>query len=196
MKLTLKALPLLALLSISSSMAATVNLGAVLDLRDETQSTDYSVTILSVQTTAQTTDDNSKAFGQWKSCFTRYVNTPPMPLQKYVYVPMSARKDSNGLVTAGERTLEINDSLIADLSQVANELSQKTDGKCKFETSTRIEYRVELKGSKFAVKSDVWISKKGNAMTVTFAQWVGGKLGFAEVTETLPNKTPVQMTAY
>jgi hypothetical protein len=192
----LKAFSLLAFLSISSSMAATVNLGSVIDLSSGIKSTDYSVTILSVQTTAQTSDDNSKAFGHWKSCFTRYENMPPMPLQKYVYVPMSAHKDSNGLVTAGENTLDINDALIADLAQVTNELSQKTEGKCKFEASTRIEFKVELKRSNFTVKSDVWISKKGSAMTVTFAQWVGGNLGFSQVTETLPNKTPVHMTAY
>lgn len=196
MKLTLKALPLLALLTISSSMAATINLGAVLDLREETQSTDYSVTILSVQTSARTTEDNSKVLGQWKACFTRYENNPPMPFQKYVYVPITASKNSNGLVAAGERTLEINDALIADLDQVANELNQKTDGKCKFDTETRIEYRVEMKGTKEVIRSDVWISKKGNVMSVTFAQWVGGKLGFASVTETLPNKTPIKITAY
>lgn len=196
MKLTLKALPLLALLTISSSMAATVNLGSVLDLRSETQSTDYSVTILSVQTAARTTDDNSKLLGKWKACFTRYENNPPMPLQKYVYVPLSAAKNSNGLVTAGERTLEINDALIADLTQVSNELTQKTDGKCKFDTETRIEFRVEMKDTKETIRSDVWISKKGNVMSVTYAKWIGGKQGFISTTETLPNKTPIQMTSY
>lgn len=196
MKLTLKALPLLALLTISSSMAATVNLGAILDLRSETQSTDYSVTILSVQTSARTTDDNSKVLGQWKACYTRYLNSPPMPFQKYVYVPIASSKDSNGLVTAGERTLEINETLIADLDQVSNELNQKTDGKCKFDTETRIEFRIEMKDTKQAIRSDVWISKKGNTMSVTYAKWVGGKQGFISTTETLPNKTPVQIINY
>lgn len=196
MKLTLKALPLIILLTISSSMAATVNLGAVMDIRTGTKYTDYTVTVLSVQTIARTNDNNSKAFGLWKSCFTRYENVPAMPLQKYVYVPLSTNIDSNGLVAAGERTLEINDALIADLSQVSNELSQKTDGKCKFDAQSRVEIQVAVKDSNVVLKSDVWISKKGNTMSVTFAQWVGGKLGFAEMTETLPNKTPVLITSF
>lgn len=196
MKSTLRALPFVLLLTISSSMAATVNLGTVLDLRTETQSSDYSVTILSAQTTARTSDSNSKVLGQWKTCFTRYENNPPMPFQKYVYIPISAYKNSSALVTAGERALEINDALIADLQQVSNELDQKTDGKCKFETATRIEFRIELKDTKETIRSDVWISKKENTMSVTYAKWVGGKQGFISTTETLPNKTPIQITYY
>lgn len=196
MKLTLKALPLFALLSISTSMASTVNLGAVFHLREETQSTDYTVTILSAQTTARATDDNSKLLGQWKTCFKRHENTPPMPFQKYVYVPFSVFKDSSALVTTGERTLEINDALIADIDEAYNELVQKTDGKCKIETATKIEYRIEMKSTKATIRSEVWISKKGNAMSMTYAKWVGGKQGFASTTETLPNKTPVEIISY
>lgn len=198
MKLTLKALPLFALLTFSSSMAmaSTVNLGAVFHLREETQSTDYTVTILSAQTTARTTDDNSKLLGQWKTCFKRHENTPPMPFQKYVYVPLNVFKDSTALVTAGDRTLEINDALIADIDEAYNELVQKTDGKCKLATETKIEYRIEMKGTKATIRSEVWISKKGNTMSMTYAKWVGGKQGFVATTETLPNKTPVQIISY
>lgn len=196
MKLTLKALPLLCLLTISSSMAATVNLGSVFHLREETNSTDYTVTILSAQTTARTTEDNSKVLGQWKTCFTRYLNTPPMPLQKYVYIPFSVYKDSTALVAAGERTLEINDALMADIDEVSNELNQKTDGKCKTNIQTRVEFKIEMKDTKLAIRSEVWISKKGKTLSVTYAKWVGGNQGFAEMTETLPNKMPVQIIYY
>lgn len=196
MMLTLKALPFIALLTISSSMAATVNLGSVLHLREETQSTDYSVTILSAHTTARTTEDNSKLLGQWEKCFQRYKNMPPSPFQKYVYVPLSNYKESTALVTAGERTLEINDALLADINQITNELNQKTDGKCKIDTQTRIEFAVEMKDTKAIFRSEVWISKKGNSMMMTYAKWVGGNQGFFEQSETLPNKVPVQLIVY
>lgn len=196
MKLTLKALPFIALLTISSSMATTVNLGSVLHLREETHSTDYSVTILSAHTTARTTEENSKILGQWEKCFTRYKNVPASPFQKYVYVSFTAYKDSTALVAAGDRTLEINDALLADINQTSNELIQKTDGKCKIETTTRIEYAVEMKDTKTIFRSEVWISKKGNTMSMSYANWVGGKQGFIEATETLPNKVPVQIVHY
>jgi len=177
-------------------MAATVNLGPVLHLREETQSTDYSVTIISAQTTARTTDANSKLLGQWEKCFTRYKNVPASPFQKYVYVSLATYKDSTALVTAGDRTLEINDALLADISQASNELIQKTDGKCKIETQTRIEYSVEMKDTKVVIRSEVWISKKGNTISMSYVKWIGGKQGFIEMTETLPNQVPVQIIVY
>lgn len=196
MMLTLKALPLIALLTISSSMAATVNLGSVLDLRNDTQSTHYSVTILSARTVARTTEENSKVLGQWEKCFTRYKNVPASPFQKYVYVSFAAHKDSTALVAAGERLLEINEALLSDLGDVSNELVQKTNGKCKIETQTRVEFEIEMKDTKVTFKSEVWISKKGNTMSMTYAKWVGGKEGYIEMTESIPNKEPVLITIY
>lgn len=196
MTFTLKAIPLLVLLTISSSMAATVNLGSVLNLHDGSRATDYSVTILSVRTTARVSENNPKTFGQWRNCFTRYENSPPLPMKKYVYYPFSLDKDSSDLVSADEYALNLNDALIADLNQVSNDLIQKTEGKCKFDAATRIEFQIEMKKTKMVINSEVWISKTPNSMSVTYAKWVGGNVGFSSITESLPNKTPVQMTTY
>jgi hypothetical protein len=154
--------------------------------------------VVSVEATAQarTSESNPKSFGRWSRCFTRSLNVPPVPFQKYNYHPfMTDAVDVSELVSAvvGRQAIHADEGEISTLlSTLEGQLQNKTQSQCTVESSVRVDVTVKLRESGELRKGHFFLQGK-SSLQVAFAKWKSDFSEIVTVTEEIPNKTPVEL---
>ncbi|MEA9355509.1 hypothetical protein SHI21_04830 [Bacteriovorax sp. PP10] len=197
MKLALRALPFAILLTISSSMAATVNLGNAVDRTQGTEYSEYTITKITAISVVATTDNNPKLFGQWEACYKKTLNVPASPFQKYNYASLTISKDTSDLLVANNkaRTLEVNEAaLVSQYVALETQLNAQTKNECEIRVFTRVDLEATIKETNQTIRASLYLGKEGTKLNVSFGKWQDNMTGVDEIEELLPNKTPVELS--
>lgn len=191
------ALPFAFLLTITSAMSATVNLGNAIDRIQGVEYPDYTITKITAISVVATTENNPKIFGQWEACYKKTLNVPPSPFQKYNYTSFTISKDTSDLIVANNeaRTLEINEAiLVAQYVTLETQLNTQTKNKCEIRVFTRVDLEATIKETNAKIRASLYLGKEGKKLNVSFAKWKEGMTGVEEIEELLPNKTLIELS--
>ena len=138
MKKTL--LALLVLLPLQSFATYTLSFGQIKDVWSYNNWLEdlgeYRITRVKAETISSA--EGSKLFGRWKKCYkSRYENNPRMPFgPKYIYTSKKVYKDLEVSIV-NDKQIELG-NILESHKDVAKSLDEKTKGKCRLSTSTKI----------------------------------------------------------
>lgn len=197
MKNLLIAMPVALLLTITSAMSATVNLGNAVDRIQGTEYSEYVITKITAISVVATTDNNPKILGQWEACYKKTLNVPASPFQKYNYASLTISKDTSDLLVANNkaRTLEINEAaLVSQYVALETQLNAQTKNECEIRVFTRVDLEVTIKETNDKIRASLYLGKEGKKLNVSFAKWQDNMTGVDEIEELLPNKTLVELS--
>ncbi len=178
------------------AFANRVHLGDAVDMHQLIRSKNYDVVSVEATAQARTSESNPKSFGRWSRCYTRSLNVPPVPFQKYNYHPfMSDAVDVSEVVTAvvGRHAVHVDEGEISTLlSTLEGQVQNLTQSECAIESSVRVDVTVKLRESGELRKGYFFLQGK-SSLQVAFAKWKSDFSEIGTITENLPNKTPVDL---
>lgn len=175
----------------------TIQLGSAIDRIQQNEYQDIAVESLRVTANAFTEESNPKLLGQWKKCFTRELNMPPMPLQKYIYTSISKQQNVEKLfvINNTNKTIEVEeDTLVSTMSALEKKLEIQTNGKCTLDVTTEVILKVFVKGLNETLTGRFFLNKVEGRLSIYFSEWKQDMSGVEEIKEFLPNKTPYNLS--